>query len=171
MFNPNDKQFDNLDRVFQPFPPGRHVVFISNAAPCTSKAGTTGVELEFTVHDPASPARNRTLRFQRLWTSEKAIHRLVKLCRSCTPKVGPFDTKDATSVQEQLLDRVLAMDVVHTQDTYNGQQRTREEAKDFYTLTAAEAARLVEEYGASMLPPLDDESAPGADWSDDSDVF
>jgi hypothetical protein len=171
MFDPSDKSFDNLDRVFQPFPPGRHVVFISDAVPFVSKAGSAAVQLEFTVHDPASPARNRVLKFQRLWTSDKALHRLVKLCRSCTPKVGPFDTKDATSVQAQLLDRVLAVEVVHTRDTYLGKETTREEAKDFHTLTAAEAARLVEEYGSSMLPPLDDESTPGANWSDDSDVF
>jgi hypothetical protein len=157
MFNPNDNKFDKLDKVFEPFPAGRHLVFVSDAKPFVAKSGSTAVEFEFTIHDPASAYRGKTLRFARFWLGEKSLWRLARLCRSCSNPVGPFDPNDARSVEDALLDRILVIEVEHKQEVYEGKQRTREEVKSTEQPTKQDLARLLEEFGESLLPPVSDE--------------
>lgn len=177
MFNPFDNKFDKLDKVFEPFPAGRHLVFVSDAKPFVAKSGSAAVEFEFTIHDPASAYRGKVLRFARFWTGEKSLWRLARLCRSCSTPVSAFDLADSRSVEDALLDRILVIEVEHKVETYEGKQRNREEVKSTEQPTKQDLARLAEEFGASMLPPVADEDgfedgpidAPKS-GGDDSDI-
>lgn len=161
MFDPNDKSFDSLSLSYEPFPDGRHLVFVSEVKSFTSKGGKGAIEFAFTVHDPASKARGKTLRFQRYWTSDKALPRLVQLCRSCHKQVPPFKFNDDTSIADALLDQIVVLEVTSRKEVYEGKEQIRTEAKTHIKPTAADLARLVEEYGESMLPPIDgDDEAP-----------
>jgi hypothetical protein len=93
IFDPSQFKPDNL--TLENFPLGRHVVFISDAKPHTSKSGTQAIEIDFYIHDPASPHKGRSLRFSKFWTSEKALPRLANLCRACATPVAV----NATSAQ------------------------------------------------------------------------
>jgi hypothetical protein len=168
-FNPNDSSFDKLSLSYSPFPEGTHLVFISDATAYTSNGGSKAVEVEFTVHDPASKARGRVLRFQRYWTSDKAISRLVKLCRACARKVEAFDLHNEDEIRDALLDQIMVIQVRHKQETYNGKDQTKVEADNVRQATPVELARLREEYGETMLPPIEGEAAPNT--NDEDDVF
>jgi hypothetical protein len=155
MFDPNDKSFDSLSLTFEPFPDGRHLCFVSEAKSSTSKSGKVAIEFAFTVHDPASKFRGKTLRFQRYWTSEKALPRLVQLCRSCVRQVPAFKFTDDASIADALLDQIIVLEVASRKEVYEGKEVIRTEAKTHIKPSAADLARLVEEYGSSMLPPID----------------
>ena len=156
MFNPNDNKFDKLDKVFEPFPAGRHLVFISDAKPHAAKSGSEAVEFEFTIHDPASKSRGESLRFSRFWTGEKSLWRLARLCRSCSTPVSAFDPRDARSVEDALLDRILVIEVEHKSEVYEGKQRLKVEVSNTTQPSKDDLIRLREEYGDSMLPPVAD---------------
>ena len=166
MFNPNDNKFDKLDKVFEPFPAGRHLVFISDAKPHAAKSGSEAVEFEFTIHDPGSASRGESLRFARFWTGDKSLWRLARLCRSCSTPVSAFDPRDARSVEDALLDRILVIEVEHKTEVYEGKQRQKVEVSNTYTPSQSELTRLREEYGDSMLPPVADDDG----FSDDGPI-
>jgi hypothetical protein len=171
MFNPFDNSYDKLNLEYTPFPAGRHVTFISEAILHESKTGKKAVEVTFTVHDPASPNKGKTLKFQRYWTSPNAIWRLANLCRCCHQKVEPFDISDENKVQSALLDQIVVIDVKHSKEVYNGKERTNVDVDRHFVLTSEETSRLREEYGDSMLPPLDgEESTPGGTGFGDDDI-
>lgn len=157
--NPNDKAWD--DKIVQSaaLPDGEYVVFISDARVDVSKGGTKNIEIEFTVHDPASKFRGKSLRFQRFWLTEKALPRLVSLLRAAGVNHA-FNAESEKEVEGALLDKILRIKVSTKNEEYNGEKRQKTEAGFFAKITAADRARLVEEYGPEMLPPVDG-SAPG----------
>ena len=155
MFNPNDTQWDDKVSDSYGFPDGEHVTFISDVGVGFSNSGTPYVELEFTCHDPASKSRNKSQRFEKFWTSEKALPRLVRLCRAAGV-VKSFDLGDESSVQDALLDRLVRVEVKTKPDTYQGVTRMRSEVSKASRLKDSEKARLIAEYGETMLPALKD---------------
>lgn len=157
--NPNDKVWD--DKIVQSvaLPDGEYVVFISDAKVDVSKGGTKNIEIEFTVHDPASKFRGKSLRFQRFWLTEKALPRLVSLLRAAGVNHA-FNAESEKEVEGALLDKILRIKVSTKNEEYNGEKRQKTEAGFFAKITAADRSRLVEEYGPEMLPPVDG-SAPG----------
>lgn len=171
VFDPSDKIFDAIERKYTPFPAGQHLVFISDVKPFVSEKGSEAIEVSFTIHDPASKFRGRTLRFQRFWLSEKSLWRLARLCRNVHGKISAFDPRDASSIDEALLDRIVVITVETKVETYKGKEITREEAKDFSTPSVAELSRLREEYGASMLPPSEASSESEGDSLDEEIPF
>jgi len=160
IFDPSQFKPDNL--TLENFPLGRHVVFISDAKPHTSKSGTQAIEIDFYIHDPASPHKGRSLRFSKFWTSEKALPRLANLCRACATPVAAFDLSDPAAIEGALIDQILSIEAKAKTETYQGETRTRIEADRFQRITAEEARRLREEYGPTMLPPItgDEDTAP-----------
>lgn len=146
-------------------PDGEYLVFVAEAFPDHSKSGTPFVEVTFTVHDPASPAKGRSLRFNRFWLSEKAIPRFVRFLRACG-STAVFDAQDRKAVEEALLDRIVRITVKTTSDEYKGERRDKTEAAFFAPPTKSDVARLREEYGETMLPPLDGEES-GSGFDDD----
>lgn len=156
--NAGDKAWD--DKVTpKSLPDGEHVVFVAEAFPDVSKGqGTPFVEVTFQVHDPASKFKGKTLKFQRFWTSEKAMPRFIRFLRACGA-TKPFDAENQKAVEEALLDRMLRITVKTSVEEYKGEKRNKSEAAFFAPLTPADKARLVEEYGETMLPPLDDGAA------------
>jgi hypothetical protein len=135
-------------------PDGEYLVFVSEAFPDHSKSGTAFVEVTFTVHDPANPAKGRSLKFNRFWLSEKALPRFVRFLRACG-SVKPFDAQNKTAVEEALLDRIVRITVKTTSEEYKGERRDKTEAAFFAPPNKADLQRLREEYGETMLPPLD----------------
>lgn len=158
MFDPSQFKPDNLS--LESFPLGRHVVFISDAKPHTSKSGSQAIEIDFYVHDPASPHKGKALRFQKFWTSEKALPRLASLCRACATPVAAFDLSDPKAIEGALIDQILSFEAKAKTEVYQGESRTRIEADRFNRITAEEARRLREEYGPSMLPPIQSDESP-----------
>ena len=160
IFDPSQFKPDNL--TLENFPLGRHVVFISDAKPHTSKSGTQAIEIDFYIHDPASPHKGRSLRFSKFWTSEKALPRLANLCRACATPVAAFDLTDPKAIEGALIDQILSIEAKAKTETYQGETRTRIEADRFQRISAEEARRLREEYGPTMLPPItgDEDTAP-----------
>lgn len=152
IFDPSQFKPDNLN--LESFPLGRHVGFISDAKPYVSKSGSQAIEIDFYIHDPASPHKGRSLRFQKFWTSEKALPRLASLCRACATPVAPFDLTDPKAIEGALIDQILSFEAKAKTETYQGETRTRIEAERFNRISAEEARRLREEYGPSMLPPI-----------------
>ena len=168
MFNPNDAAWDSKLDTFAPgLPDGEHVVFIADASTGYSKSGTPFIELEFACHDPASPSRGKSLRFQKFWTSDAALPRLVRLCRAAGV-TKTFDVSTDASVQDALLDRMLRIKVTTKVEQYKGQSQSKTEAGFFDPLRPADRQRLVAQYGETMLPPLDDPGAPPAEEQADS---
>jgi len=166
MFNPNDAAWDaKLDTFAPGLPDGEHVVFIADASTGHSKGGTPYVELEFACHDPASPSRGKSLRFQKFWTTDKALARLVRLCRAAGVAKA-FDVEDEAMVQDALLDRMLRIKVTTKVEEYKGQSQSKTEAGFFDPLRSTDRQRLVAEYGETMLPPLDEPGAPPAEQAD-----
>lgn len=137
-------------------PDGEYLAFISDAFPDHSKSGTAFVEVTFTVHDPASPAKGRSLRFNRFWLSEKALPRFVRFLRACG-STAVFDAGEKKAVEEALLDRIVRITVKTTSEEYKGEKRDKTEAAFFAPPTKSDVARLRDEYGETMLPPLDGE--------------
>lgn len=137
-------------------PDGEYLAFISDAFPEHSKSGTPFVEVTFTVHDPASPAKGRSLRFNRFWLSEKALPRFVRFLRACG-STAVFDAGERKAVEEALLDRIVRITVKTTSEEYKGEKRDKTEAAFFAAPTKSDVARLRDEYGETMLPPLDGE--------------
>jgi len=160
IFDPSQFKPDNL--TLENFPLGRHVVFISDAKPHTSKSGSQAIEIDFYIHDPASPHKGRSLRFSKFWTSEKALPRLANLCRACATPVAAFDLSDPAAIEGALIDQILSIEAKAKTETYQGETRTRIEADRFQRISAEEARRLREEYGPTMLPPItgDEDTAP-----------
>jgi hypothetical protein len=108
IFDPSQFKPDNLS--LENFPLGRHVVFISDAKPHTSKSGSQAIEIDFYIHDPASPHKGRSLRFSKFWTSEKALPRLANLCRACATPVAAFDLSDPAAIEGALIDQILSIE-------------------------------------------------------------
>lgn len=160
IFDPSQFKPDNLS--LESFPLGRHVAFICDAKPYTSKSGSSAIEIDFYIHDPASPHKGRILRFQKFWTSEKALPRLASLCRACATPVAAFDLTDPKAIEGALLDQILSFEAKAKADTYQGETRTKIEADRFNRITAEEARRLREEYGPTMLPPIQSDENPAA---------
>jgi hypothetical protein len=160
IFDPSQFKPDNL--TLENFPLGRHVVFISDAKPHTSKSGSQAIEIDFYIHDPASPHKGRSLRFSKFWTSEKALPRLANLCRACATPVAAFDLSDPAAIEGALIDQILSIEAKAKTETYQGETRTRIEADRFQRISAEEARRLRDEYGPTMLPPItgDEDTAP-----------
>jgi hypothetical protein len=173
IFDPSQFKPDNL--TLENFPLGRHVVFISDAKPHTSKSGTQAIEIDFYIHDPASPHKGRSLRFSKFWTSEKALPRLANLCRACATPVAAFDLSDPAAIEGALIDQILSIEAKAKTETYQGETRTRIEADRFQRISAEEARRLREEYGPTMLPPITGDESPskpkGAGFNDDDIPF
>jgi len=173
IFDPSQFKPDNL--TLENFPLGRHVVFISDAKPHTSKSGTQAIEIDFYIHDPASPHKGRSLRFSKFWTSEKALPRLANLCRACATPVAAFDLSDPAAIEGALLDQILSIEAKAKTETYQGETRTRIEADRFQRISAEEARRLREEYGPTMLPPITGDESPskpkGEGFGDDDIPF
>jgi hypothetical protein len=173
IFDPSQFKPDNL--TLENFPLGRHVVFISDAKPHTSKSGTQAIEIDFYIHDPASPHKGRSLRFQKFWTSEKALPRLASLCRACATPVAKFDLSDPAAIEGALIDQILSIEAKAKTETYQGETRTRIEADRFQRISAEEARRLREEYGPTMLPPITGDESPskpkGEGFGDDDIPF
>lgn len=173
IFDPSQFKPDNLS--LENFPLGRHVVFISDAKPHTSKSGTQAIEIDFYIHDPASPHKGRSLRFSKFWTSEKALPRLANLCRACATPVAAFDLSDPAAIEGALIDQILSIEAKAKTETYQGETRTRIEADRFQRISAEEARRLREEYGPTMLPPITGDESPskpkGAGFNDDDIPF
>jgi hypothetical protein len=173
IFDPSQFKPDNL--TLENFPLGRHVVFISDAKPHTSKSGTQAIEIDFYIHDPASPHKGRSLRFSKFWTSEKALPRLANLCRACATPVAAFDLSDPAAIEGALIDQILSIEAKAKTETYQGETRTRIEADRFQLISAEEARRLREEYGPTMLPPITGDESPskpkGEGFGDDDIPF
>jgi len=173
IFDPSQFKPDNL--TLENFPLGRHVVFISDAKPHTSKSGTQAIEIDFYIHDPASPHKGRSLRFSKFWTSEKALPRLANLCRACATPVAAFDLSDPAAIEGALIDQILSIEAKAKTETYQGESRTRIEADRFQRISAEEARRLREEYGPTMLPPISSDEHPskpkGEGFGDDDIPF
>jgi hypothetical protein len=173
IFDPSQFKPDNL--TLENFPLGRHVVFISDAKPHTSKSGSQAIEIDFYIHDPASPHKGRSLRFSKFWTSEKALPRLANLCRACATPVAAFDLSDPAAIEGALIDQILSIEAKAKTETYQGETRTRIEADRFQRITAEEARRLREEYGPTMLPPITGDESPskpkGEGFGDDDIPF
>jgi len=173
IFDPSQFKPDNL--TLENFPLGRHVVFISDAKPHTSKSGSQAIEIDFYIHDPASPHKGRSLRFSKFWTSEKALPRLANLCRACATPVAAFDLTDPKAIEGALIDQILSIEAKAKTETYQGETRTRIEADRFQRITAEEARRLREEYGPTMLPPITGDESPskpkGEGFGDDDIPF
>jgi len=173
IFDPSQFKPDNL--TLENFPLGRHVVFISDAKPHTSKSGTQAIEIDFYIHDPASPHKGRSLRFSKFWTSEKALPRLANLCRACATPVAAFDLSDPAAIEGALIDQILSIEAKAKTETYQGETRTRIEADRFQRISAEEARRLREEYGPTMLPPITGDESPskpkGEGFGDDDIPF
>jgi hypothetical protein len=171
IFDPSQFKPDNL--TLENFPLGRHVVFISDAKPHTSKSGSQAIEIDFYIHDPASPHKGRSLRFSKFWTSEKALPRLANLCRACATPVAAFDLSDSAAIEGALIDQILSIEAKAKTETYQGETRTRIEADRFQRISAEEARRLREEYGPTMLPPItgdESPSKPKGDGFGDDDI-
>ena len=173
IFDPSQFKPDNL--TLENFPLGRHVVFISDAKPHTSKSGTQAIEIDFYIHDPASPHKGRSLRFSKFWTSQKALPRLANLCRACATPVAAFDLSDPAAIEGALIDQILSIEAKAKTETYQGETRTRIEADRFQRISAEEARRLREEYGPTMLPPITGDESPskpkGEGFGDDDIPF
>jgi hypothetical protein len=173
IFDPSQFKPDNL--TLENFPLGRHVVFISDAKPHTSKSGSQAIEIDFYIHDPASPHKGRSLRFSKFWTSEKALPRLANLCRACATPVAAFDLSDPAAIEGALIDQILSIEAKAKTETYQGETRTRIEADRFQRISAEEARRLREEYGPTMLPPITGDESPskpkGEGFGDDDIPF
>jgi hypothetical protein len=173
IFDPSQFKPDNLS--LENFPLGRHVVFISDAKPHTSKSGTQAIEIDFYIHDPASPHKGRSLRFSKFWTSEKALPRLANLCRACATPVAAFDLSDPAAIEGALIDQILSIEAKAKTETYQGETRTRIEADRFQRISAEEARRLRDEYGPTMLPPITGDESPskpkGEGFGDDDIPF
>ena len=173
IFDPSQFKPDNLS--LENFPLGRHVVFISDAKPHTSKTGSQAIEIDFYIHDPASPHKGRSLRFSKFWTSEKALPRLANLCRACATPVAAFDLSDPAAIEGALIDQILSIEAKAKTETYQGETRTRIEADRFQRITAEEARRLRDEYGPTMLPPITGDESPskpkGEGFGDDDIPF
>jgi hypothetical protein len=173
IFDPSQFKPDNL--TLENFPLGRHVVFISDAKPHTSKSGSQAIEIDFYIHDPASPHKGRSLRFSKFWTSEKALPRLANLCRACATPVAAFDLSDPAAIEGALIDQILSIEAKAKTETYQGETRTRIEADRFQRITAEEARRLRDEYGPTMLPPITGDESPskpkGEGFGDDDIPF
>jgi hypothetical protein len=165
MFNPFDNSYDKLNLDSSPFPEGRHLVFISEAGLHISKNGKPAIEVTFDVLDPNSASHGKRLRWVKYWTSTPSLWRLANLCRACHTKIGPFDMSSEVSIKEALLDQILAITVTHKKEDYNGKEKLRIEPEKHEQITPDEAARLREEYGDTMLPPLSeaDDDAPAHD--------
>jgi hypothetical protein len=173
IFDPSQFKPDNL--TLENFPLGRHVVFISDAKPHTSKSGSQAIEIDFYIHDPASPHKGRSLRFSKFWTSEKALPRLANLCRACATPVAAFDLSDPAAIEGALIDQILSIEAKAKTETYQGETRTRIEADRFQRISAEEARRLRDEYGPTMLPPITGDENPskpkGEGFGDDDIPF
>lgn len=173
IFDPSQFKPDNLS--LENFPLGRHVGFISDAKPYTSKSGSQAIEIDFYVHDPASPHKGRSLRFQKFWTSEKALPRLASLCRACATPVAAFDLSDPKAIEGALIDQIVVFEAKAKTDNYQGETRTKIEADRFQRISGEEARRLREEYGPTMLPPITGDEAPskpkGEGFGDDDIPF
>jgi hypothetical protein len=166
MFDPSDKAFD-IQRSLEPFPQGRHLVFVSDVKPFVSQKGSEAVEFEFTCHDPRSKARGRRLKWQRFWLSEKSLWRLARLCRSCVTMPAAFDPRDSKALDDALLDQILVISVKHQSETYQGKARLREDIDTTERPSADDLEALREAYGSTMLPPADEPADEPADNHDE----
>jgi hypothetical protein len=157
MFNPSDSSWDEKLKP-KGVPDGEYVVFIADAWPDNAASGTPFVEFEFVIHDPRSTHKGRTIRYQRIYTSEKSLPRFVRLCRAAGVAKA-FDLADQASVRAVLVDRVLRIALKSKESTYKGKTELRQELDNFRPLTAEDAEALREAYDGDLVPPL----AEGAD--------
>lgn len=181
VIDPNDPQYQSTPGL----PAGRHVVFIAEIEIGASKAkGTPFVLPTFECHDPESEYRGKQLKFQHFYITPKIMWRFVALLNAARPDgCPPIDTDDIGQLERELLDRSLVIEVVENTETYQGKTRTKREIDDLFPLAASEQARLVEAYGPTMVPPLDEDDgdlpplgneAPqdrGGEFSDDEIPF
>jgi hypothetical protein len=163
--DPNDKSWD--DKVAGSgggkgvLPDGDHLVFIAEAKLSTSKVnGTPSCEITFDCHDPLSPHCGKSLRYQNFWLTDAAMPRFIRMLRAfgCSATV---DTESQQSINEHVLELMGKITVKSKKETFNGEEKLKTEAAFFSKLTGVERQRLVDEYGDTMLPPIDDEMNPG----------
>lgn len=131
---------------------GLHLFAVVDVEP---KKGAKGLYLnvEFMVIGGANdPDNEREIRYQTYSFADNARWRVAELFRAIDPKMKGFDVTNRDLLDEHLLGRVLAAEVVHKDNTYQGKTTKKQSLESHRALSPAERQRLFDLYGEMMIP-------------------
>lgn len=148
--NPQSTEFDSKEFGIKD---GEHVFAISGCDVMTSQSsGAPYIQFEFMVVGPTDPEVLSELKFMSYFLSEKAVWRLVQLCRAVDPNMSTFDPTNRTELAKLMLGRVFVGNSRRTTETWNGKDRTKFSVDKPRPCTSAEHAELVDAYGDDEIP-------------------